>query len=32
LSEVQRGEILDELHSERFCEQTPTHVYHALLG
>ena len=31
LSEGQRAAILDELHSERFCDQTPTHVYHTLL-
>ncbi len=32
LSEAQRDAILDELHGERFREQTPAHTYHALLG
>ena len=32
LSEAQRDAILVMLHSERFCEQTPAHAYHALLG
>jgi putative transposase len=32
LSEAQRAAILDTLHSPRFCDQTPTHVYHTLLG
>jgi len=32
LTEVQRRAILDMLHSPHFCDQTPTHVYHTLLG
>ena len=32
LSEAQRDAILEMLHSERFCEQTPAHAYHALLS
>ncbi len=32
LSEAQRKEILTELHSPRFCDQTPEHTYHTLLG
>lgn len=32
LSEAQRAAILEVLHSERFCDQTPTHTYHTLLG
>lgn len=32
LSEAQREAIVEVLHGERFCEQTPAHTYHALLG
>jgi len=32
LSEPQRAAIIDMLHSPRFCDQTPTHAYHTLLG
>ena len=32
LSPVQRQAILDALHSPRFCDQTPAHTYHTLLG
>lgn len=32
LSELQRDEILSVLHSPRFCDQTPAHTYHTLLG
>jgi putative transposase len=32
LSELQREEILSVLHSPRFCDQTPAHTYHTLLG
>lgn len=32
LSEAQRAAILDMLHSPRFCDQTPIHAYHTLLG
>jgi putative transposase len=32
LSQVQRDEILSILHSARFCDQTPAHTYHTLLG
>lgn len=32
LSQVQRDEILSTLHSARFCDQTPAHTYHTLLG
>jgi len=32
LSEPQRAAILTVLHSPRFCDQTPAHVYHTLLG
>lgn len=32
LPEVQRAEVLDLLHSPRFCDQTPTHTYHTLLA
>jgi len=32
LSEPQRAQIMEALHSPRFCDQTPTHVYHALLA
>jgi transposase InsO family protein len=32
LSEDQRTAILAVLHSPRFCDQTPAHTYHTLLG
>jgi putative transposase len=32
LSQAQRAAILTVLHSERFCDQTPAHTYHTLLG
>jgi putative transposase len=32
LPESLRASILEALHSERFCDQTPLHVYHTLLG
>lgn len=32
LSVSQREQILTALHSDRFCDQTPMHVYHTLLG
>lgn len=32
LSEPQRAAIIDMLHSPRFCDQTPAHAYHTLLG
>ena len=32
LSEAQRAAILEMLHSPRFCDQTPVHAYHTLLG
>jgi len=32
LSEPQREAILAMLHSPRFCDQTPAHTYHTLLG
>lgn len=32
LSQAQRAEILSVLHSARFCDQTPAHTYHTLLG
>jgi putative transposase len=31
LSEAQRDTILTTLNSEKYCDQTPMHVYHALL-
>jgi putative transposase len=32
LSEPLRNAILSALHSPRFCDQTPAHAYHTLLG
>lgn len=32
LPDDQREEVLEVLHSPRFCDQTPAHVYHTLLG
>jgi putative transposase len=32
LPEDQRAEVMAVLHSPRFCDQTPAHVYHTLLG
>lgn len=32
MSEAQRAEVLATLNSARFCDQTPTHTYHALLS
>jgi len=32
LGEAQRAEILRLLNSPRFCDQTPAHTYHTLLG
>lgn len=32
LSEALRAEVLQVLHSARFCDQAPAHVYHTLLG
>lgn len=32
LPDDQRAEALEVLHSPRFCDQTPAHVYHTLLG
>jgi putative transposase len=32
LPEGQRTAVLAALHSPRFCDQTPTHTYHTLLG
>lgn len=32
LSEAQRAAILTALHGPRFCDQTPAHTYHTLLG
>jgi putative transposase len=32
LPDVQREAILAALHSPRFCDQTPAHTYHTLLG
>lgn len=32
LPAVQRAAILAALHSPRFCDQTPAHAYHTLLG
>lgn len=32
LSEPLRRAILSVLHSPRFCDQTPAHTYHTLLG
>jgi len=32
LNQAQRAEILATLHGVRFCDQTPAHTYHTLLG
>lgn len=32
LPDDQRAEVLEVLHSPRFCDQTPAHAYHTLLG
>ena len=32
LSAAQREQILCTMHSDRFCDQTPMHVFHTLLG
>lgn len=32
LSAAQQEQILAALHGDRFCDQTPMHVYHTLLG
>lgn len=32
LSAASREEVLAQLNSDRFCDQTPTHVYHTLLA
>jgi len=32
MPEDQRAAILEVLHSPRFCDQTPSHTYHTLLG